>query len=118
MKERSVFAQQLREHPTSDLILFAAIGKNIIHFAMTMQIDAIINLVPLLELSQLIFYVIDLWVQLLDRVSPRPVEVKASEIASAVAVDYAINIDHGVNSELIVPQQPRYLLIGLFHQGL
>lgn len=118
MKERSIFAEQLSEHPTSDFILFAAIGKNIVHFAMTMQIDAIINLVLLLELSQLIFYVVDLRMQLLDRVSPRPVKVKASEIASAVAVNYAINIDHGVDSELIVSEQPRYLLIGFFHQRL
>jgi hypothetical protein len=69
---------------------------------MAMQIDAIINLMPLLDLSQLIFYVIDLWMQLLDRMSPGPIEVKSSEIASAVAIYYAIYIYHGVNSELIV----------------
>jgi len=69
---------------------------------MAVQIDAIINLMPLLDLSQLIFDVIDLWMQLLYRMSPRPVEIKAREVASAVAIDYSIYVDHGVNSELIV----------------
>lgn len=103
MEERTILADQLRKHPTSDFICFAGKVENIIHFAMAVHINTIVYFTSLLDFLKSILDLVDLRMYLLYRMSPSPVEVKSTEIASAIAVNYAIHIDHRVDSELVVP---------------
>ena len=52
--------------------------------------------------------------ELFERMPPSPVEVEAGQIASAVSVDDPIYIDHWINSQLKVPEQPADLVVLLF----
>lgn len=83
----------------------AAIGKSTILFTMSMQIQTHLYLIFFRKLCQLLFYVKYLRVNELKRALPSPVQVITSQIASKIAVNHPVNINHR-----------KYMKIEAFHQ--
>ena len=99
------FAHKEGENPWLNLILLAAIRKDVVLLAVTMEIETANY--SLLEL-QLLYFIHDrtnLRMQLFDWTSPHAIEVESWKVASEVAINNSVNIDHRKDVEFIVGKQ-------------
>jgi len=100
------------------LRLNAAVGKSSVLFAVSVKIYAHLHSIPLLELRYLLFDLIDLRLNLLGGIFPGTIEVTSCKVASEVAINNSVNVQHWKNVKIIVLEKPFALRRTLLNEKL
>ena len=103
-KKGGVSADKLGQFPAF-LGVDAAVSKSAVLFAVGVKVDAHLYAVFIVQLGYLFFDVVDLRVDLGGWVLPGPVEIETCQVASEVAVDNPVDVEHGEDVEIVLLEQ-------------